>query len=156
MFLSRQHRTALGGGDRTAIAALQGHSNSIISVAFSLDGRRLVSASPDQTARLWDGITGQPIAALRGHTERLWNALFSPDGKRVVTTSVDQTLRLWDSTSGDLIAVLRGHKSEVRNAEFVARGSILVSFAIDGETRDMGHGAGGAERHPAGARELCL
>ena len=96
------------------VAAMPGHKNSIHSVSFGPDGRRIVSAAQDQTARLWDGESGQPIAPLRGHTESTWNAIFSPDGRRVVTASADQTLRLWDATSGDLITVLRGHKGEVR------------------------------------------
>ena len=95
------------------IAEMRGHKNTIRWVAFGPDGRRIVSASSDQTAWLWDGVNGRPIAPLRGHTESLWQAIFSPDGNRVVTASADQTMRLWDASSGDLIAVLRGHKAEV-------------------------------------------
>ncbi len=114
---------------------MRGHKNTVRWVAFGPDGRRVVSASSDQTAWLWDGVTGRPLAHLRGHTEGRWQAIFSPDGRRVVTASADHTLRLWDAISGDLIAVLRGHKAGVNGAAFAAHGSHLVSCSADGESR---------------------
>jgi WD40 repeat protein len=63
--------------------------DSINWVAISPDGRRIASASQDQAAWLWDGVTGQSVAPLRGHTEAVWHAAFSPDGRRVVTASAD-------------------------------------------------------------------
>jgi WD40 repeat protein len=70
------------------------------SAAFSPDGKRVVTASDDNTARLWDADTGKEAAVLKGHTNRVWSAAFSPDGKRVVTASADNTARLWDADTG--------------------------------------------------------
>ena len=61
-------------------------------VEFSPDGRRIVSASHDQTVRLWDGLTGQPVGTLRGHSDRVIGATFLPDGRRLVSASLDGTL----------------------------------------------------------------
>jgi WD40 repeat protein len=59
------------------------------------DGRRIITASWDKTARLWDPESGKQIGEpLTGHTDRVWSAAFSPDGKRIVTASFDQTARL--------------------------------------------------------------
>jgi WD domain, G-beta repeat len=67
-----------------------------LSAAFSPDGKRIVTASADETARLWDGETGKPIGEpLKGHQGSVWSAAFSPDGKRIVTASEDKTARLW-------------------------------------------------------------
>jgi WD40 repeat protein len=63
--------------------------------AFSRDGKRVVTASSDQTARIWDARTGDEIAVLRGHVRGVRGAVFSPDGTRVVTASADQTARIW-------------------------------------------------------------
>ena len=71
------------------------HSEAVVSAAFSPDGRRVVTASYDKTARLWDAATGKPIGDLVGHTDNLVSAAFSPDGLRIVTTSWDYTARLW-------------------------------------------------------------
>ena len=71
-----------------------------MSAAFSPDGTRVVTASDDKTARLWDAATGAPIAVLSGHEDAVWSAAFSPDGTRVVTASKDKTARLWDAATG--------------------------------------------------------
>ena len=100
-------------GSGKLIRTMAGHTNTTWGLGFSPDGKRLASASIDQTGRLWDGETGQPIAVLRGHTGPVWDETFSPDGTRLVTASEDHTLRLWDAGSGDLITVLRGHRDRV-------------------------------------------
>jgi hypothetical protein len=69
----------------------------VLSVAFSPDGKRIVSGSNDLTLRLWDGETGKPLGEpLRGHRSPVLSVAFSPDGKRIVSGSADNTLRLWD------------------------------------------------------------
>jgi WD40 repeat protein len=64
---------------------LKGPTGSVLSAAFSSDGKRVVTASSDKTARIWDADSGQEIAQLKGHTGPVLSASFSPDGKRVVT-----------------------------------------------------------------------
>jgi WD40 repeat protein len=75
---------------------LLGHGDAVLSVAFSPDGKRIVSGSYDKTLRLWDVQTGQPIGQpLQGHGDVVNSVAFSPDGKRIVSGSYDKTLRLW-------------------------------------------------------------
>jgi hypothetical protein len=76
-------------------AVLEGHTGSVHSAGFSPDGTRVVTASNDNTARLWDAKTGAALAVLKGHTDSVNSAGFSPDGARVVTASNDKTARLW-------------------------------------------------------------
>ena len=60
----------------------------MLSAAFSPDGKRIVTASADKTARLWDAATGKPIGEpLKGHERLVYSVAFSPDGKRIVTAS---------------------------------------------------------------------
>ena len=66
------------------------------SAAFSGDGKRVVTASWDNTARIWDAESGKQIAVLKGHAGSVISAAFSGDGKRVVTASSDNTARIWD------------------------------------------------------------
>ncbi len=66
---------------------LVGHQGPMQSACFSPDGARIVTASYDRTARLWDAATGQELAALHGHEGRVESACFSPDGARIVTAS---------------------------------------------------------------------
>src|SRR5262249_41416609 len=69
---------------------LAGHNTRVSSLAFSPDGTRLVSASMDQTARLWEVETGKLLAVLRGHSHKLYEVQFSPDGAHVLTASQDK------------------------------------------------------------------
>src|SRR6266702_5931694 len=77
------------------IALLSGHQDAVDSAAFSPNGRRVVTAPDDKTARVWGAANGQMIAQLTGHDGPVWSAAFSPDGRRVVTASADQTVRVW-------------------------------------------------------------
>ena len=68
-----------------------GHEGLALSAAFSPDGQRIVTASSNKTARLWDAATGKPIGGpLKGHEAAVLSAAFSPDGQRIVTASDGQ------------------------------------------------------------------
>jgi hypothetical protein len=77
--------------------ALAGHDGLVWSAAFSPDGSRIVTASGDKTARIWDAASGREIAVLLGHDGGVTSAVFSPDGSRIVTASQDNTARIWDA-----------------------------------------------------------
>ena len=110
---------------------LGGHDNAVRSAAFSPDGSRIVTASWDKTARIWDVASGKEIAVLRGHDGGLYSAAFSRDGSRIVTASMDKTARIWDAASAKEIAVLRGHGSYVLSAAFSPDGSRIVTASGD-------------------------
>ena len=74
------------------------------------DGSRIVTASEDKTARIWDAATGREICGLRGH--RTVIRRLQPDGSRIVTASADKTARIWDAATAKEIAVLRGHTTQ--------------------------------------------
>src|SRR5262249_41138224 len=77
------------GGERTPalLRPLTGHTGEVTSVAFSADGRHIVSGSRDQTVKVWDARTGQERLTLKGHTVGVTSVAFSPDGKRIVSGS---------------------------------------------------------------------
>ena len=66
---------------------------------FSHDGRRIVTASTDGTARVWNAFTGELLAMLSGHTRVVSHARFSLDGQRIVTSSLDTTARVFRLTT---------------------------------------------------------
>ena len=82
-------------GEYSAQQIMRGHEGPVSSAQFAPDGKWVVTASDDKTARLWDTASGKELHVLRGHEGGVRSAQFAPDGKWVVTASGDETARLW-------------------------------------------------------------
>jgi WD40 repeat protein len=104
------------------------HGAGVTCAAFSPDGKRIVTTSDDQTARIWDAATGKQIAVLRGHEGTVLSAAFSSDGKRIVTASY-HAVRIWDAATGKQIAVLPLYA--VDYAAFSPDGTRIVTASDD-------------------------
>jgi WD40 repeat protein len=117
---------------------LRGHTGEVSRASFSPDGRWVVTASQDTSARVWEVDTGEELAVLRGHDDWVWRASFSPDGRRVVTASKDGTARLWSAGDGRELAVLAHEADEgkgVWTAAFSGDGTRIVTAGDDGTAR---------------------
>ena len=105
----------------------------IYAVAFSPNGSRIVSGNGDNTLRLWDANTGQPIGQpLQGHEDVVKSVAFSSDSSRIVSGSYDNTLQLWDTLTGQSIGEpLKGHEGQVYSVAFSPDDSRIVSGSED-------------------------
>jgi hypothetical protein len=121
---------------------LAGHTDVIFSAAFSPDGSRIVTASADRTARVWDAYTGAVLVTLSGHSDAVSAAAFSPDGARIVTASWDKTARVWDAKTGAGLITLSGHNDWVRSAAFSPDGASIVTASADDTAHIWNAGTG--------------
>lgn len=112
------------------------HDGPVLMVRWSPDGRRVITASEDATARVWDAATGAVIGAPLAHPAGRWvtAALFTPDGARIVTLCTDSNVRLW-SASGALQAVLSGHAGYLIAAAISPDGRLLLTHSNDHSAR---------------------
>jgi WD40 repeat protein len=113
---------------------LTGHTDGVHTVAFSPDGKRIVTASHDGTARVWDAASGKALHVLEGHGEPVYAAAFSDEGERVATCAGDGRVFVWDVESGELLAMLEGHLGVVVAVAFAPDGTV-ISAGQDGTLR---------------------
>jgi WD40 repeat protein/serine/threonine protein kinase len=129
------HRFRLGAAlqHRPRFVRVWFHAGVVQHAAFSPDGRLVVTACADGTARLWEVDTGRLRATLQ-HEKKVGYAAFSPDGARVVTASADHTARLWDAATGQRLATWK-HETSVGHAAFHPDGRRVVTACADGKAR---------------------
>jgi WD40 repeat protein len=114
-----------------ALQTLSGHTAPLSGLAFSPDGRRLLTSSWDRTLKLWDLRKGREIRTLRGHRDWVRGAAFSPDGRRIASGGADAVAKVWDANTGDEILTLRGHTQAVMSVCFSPDGRRLASAGGD-------------------------
>ncbi|KAJ7782078.1 WD40-repeat-containing domain protein [Mycena olivaceomarginata] len=131
----------------TVAGPFKGHTDSVLSVAFSPNGTRIVSGSYDDTIRIGSRrfafspddtyiVSGSDDETIRGHTDSIQAVAFSPDGTCIASGSYDDTIRIWDARTGNTIAApFTGHKNSVWSIAFSPDGTHIVSGSYDRTVR---------------------
>ena len=109
------------------ILTLKGHAGGVFGLAFSPDGKSLVSGGQDCTVRVWDSETGQEKCCLEGHTDELRRLTVSQDGRWLASAAIDRTIRIWDLRIGQQAYLLEGHDASVNGVAFSPDGKRLAS-----------------------------
>ncbi|RJP35112.1 MAG: hypothetical protein C4547_09960 [Phycisphaerales bacterium] len=133
----------LNAASDQSLAVLRGHQDGVMSVMFSPDGGRLVSASEDKTVKVWNIETGDRTAPAGRLLDTLsrpeWGeaycATFDPDRDRVASAWANGTVCLWDLRAGRELAVVALHRDDVWWVSFSPDGSRLASASMDNTVR---------------------
>jgi WD40 repeat protein len=110
------------------VHSLKGHTNSVICLALSADGKRIVSGSDDDTLKIWDADKGQEDLSINTHVRCM---ALSADGKRIVSGNKDNTLKIWEADTGQEVRCLKGHMDKVLCVALSADGKRIVSGSSD-------------------------
>ncbi|KAG8725036.1 hypothetical protein FRC09_009636 [Ceratobasidium sp. 395] len=111
---------------------LEGHEDSVVSVAYSPTGTHIASGSLDCTIRIWDARNHQPAGEpFQGHSDRVNSIAYSPDSACIVSGSDDKTVRIWDASTGQTIAqLLEGHTDGVNSVVYSPDGLHVASSSL--------------------------
>ncbi|MEY2913906.1 MAG: hypothetical protein RLZZ184_3215, partial [Cyanobacteriota bacterium] len=132
-----------GGNDKTIkilvlaenqVKTLRGHSDwfgGITSLAFSPDGKTLISGSQDKTIKLWDVETSQEIRTLSGHSDHISSLAFSPNGQILASASKDKTLKIWTIDNGEEISSIKYNDAVINSIAFSPDGKVLAAGSGD-------------------------
>lgn len=113
------------------LARMTGHQKLVNHVAFSPDGRHIVSASFDNSIKLWDGKDGKFLSTFRGHVASVYQVAWSSDCRLLVSCSKDTTLKVWDVKTRKLSVDLPGHQDEVFTVDWSVDGKRVCSGGKD-------------------------
>jgi WD40 repeat protein len=120
---------------------LNGHTAGVTAVAFTTEGKSILSAGQDRVVRMWDVATGTELRRLEGHRDRVAALVVSPDGRYALSAGGamgrkrDDSLRLWELASGREVQRFTGHTHQVNSLAFSPEGLRIVSGSHDGTVR---------------------
>ena len=116
-------------------ATLRGHKQDVRALAFSPDGKRVVTGGDDGLVKIWDAADGRELLSFRGRGG-ISGIAFSPDGRRVATANPDKTATLWNASTGEEALSFHGHEhSYVTSVAFSADGARLATASLDRTAR---------------------
>jgi hypothetical protein len=113
------------------VRQIQDAQNEVFFVAFSPDGKTVLSGSRDKTLKLWDVETGRKLRTFVGHGDWVNGVAFSPDGKTGLSGSDDRALKLWDVVTGKELRSFPGHTGVVTGVAFSPDGETVLSGSSD-------------------------
>jgi WD40 repeat protein len=114
------------------------HSDTVLALAFSADGKFLASGAADKIARITDLASGKVVKSFEGHTHHILGIAWSLDGRTLATAGADSVVKVWDVTTGDRKKNIEGYDKEVTSVRFVGAADQLITSSGDNKVRLVG------------------
>ncbi len=116
---------------RIEVVPIIPHALAVTSVAFSADGKLLVSAGNDKIVSLWDVASSRLVRTFEGHTLGILAVALSPDGHRMVSGGRDKLAQIWDLSNGQSVFILKGHEGLITSLAYSTDGKRIASASAD-------------------------
>jgi len=113
----------------------EGHTDEVLYIRYSPDGKKIVTASRDHTAKIWEVSSGRLLCNLDGHLIDVVSAEFSPETKYIVTASRDHSAKIWDARTGVFLINLLGHRGSILSAQFSPDGNNIITASEDSTSK---------------------
>ena len=113
------------------IFTYDGHRARVSAVCWSLDGKRIASASDDHSVLICDSQHGETLLTYRGHSAAVFALAWSPDGRYIASAGADNTVQVWNATNGKTITIYSGHTDSVNAVSWSHQGNLVASGSQD-------------------------
>ncbi len=115
------------------LLTIKDDKSDFVCLAFSPDGKKIVTSSEDRTVKIWNAFTGHNLLTLKGHDDIVYSVVFSPDGKMLASGGKDKTINIWDiSAKEERSIMLNGQTGDVCIAAFSIDGKRIATSGEDG------------------------
>jgi WD40 repeat protein len=124
------------------------HSDAVLTLDFSADGKCLASGAADKIVRVTDLGTGKVVKSFEGHTHHVLGLSWSLDGRTLATAGADNVAKIWDFTTGDRKKNVEGYDKEVTSIRFLGTGEQMFTTSGDNKVRILNAGGGDVRTLP--------
>ena len=141
--------------DKKQEILLEGHTAPVVSVFITSNGNHIISASDDNTARVWN-LQSQAQEALLEFPSSLKSVIISSDSLLLVSASFEKAIRIWDILQKQQTAELKGHTGFIKSLSITNESDFIVSGSVDKDYPNMGREKVPSRSNTRGPHRSCV
>ncbi|MEQ8238866.1 MAG: caspase family protein [Cyclobacteriaceae bacterium] len=127
--------SSLGLAQKLETVVQRGHYEAVKTVAFTPDGKYLLTGSRDKSIKLWEVNTGRELRSFLGHQSTVNDIAVSSDGKFFISSSADKTAKMWNISTGELLKTFGGHTDYLTSVALSNNNKLLITAGFDWEAK---------------------